>query len=192
MTTSDWVIVAATFIGPVVAVVITLWYQHYSAKKQDRMSLFSVMMRYRSSPLNTEFVGSLNMVPVHFHDKKSVLEKYGVLMATFEDTGWMDETKVGRLVEKANTDTAYLLSEMSKVVGAPVDQLRILRGAYSPKGWQDDADRQRRMQDQLLKLLDGKGALNVLAFLPNPTTPPEPVKPGDTNVVPLQGTPDSR
>ena len=42
------------------------------------------------------------------------------------------------------TKVADLLSEMAKVLSIKVDQLRILRAAYSPKGWADDEDKMHR------------------------------------------------
>jgi hypothetical protein len=165
MDASTIAIVAATFVGPVVAVLITLWYQQYSLSRQARMELFSVLMRNRRNNLATEYVSGLNMVPVHFYNKPKVLERYAGLMATLSDLSWKTPDRVPDLIDRANTDLAYLLSEMSKVVRTPVDQIQILKGAYSPQGWQDDADRARNIQHRLLDVLEQRSAIPVLAHL---------------------------
>lgn len=165
-------IVFATFIGPVSAVLITLWYQKYSLSQQTRMELFSILMRNRRNNLSTEYVAGLNMVPVHFHGKPKVLEKYSALMETLSDLSWKDPARVSDLIDRANTDLAYLLSEMSKVVKTPVDQIQILRGAYSPQGWQDDADRARNIQHRLLDVLEHRRPLPIVAhILPTASQP---------------------
>ncbi|SFV37473.1 hypothetical protein SAMN05216456_2941 [Devosia crocina] len=168
---STFAIVAATFAGPIVAVLITLWYQQYSLSRQARMELFAVLMRHRRNNLATEYVSGLNMVPVHFHNKPKVLERYATLMATLSDLSWKTPERVPDLIDKANTDLAYLLSEMSKVVRTPVDQIQILKGAYSPQGWVDDADRTRNIQSRLLDVLENRSAIRVFAHL-LPITPP--------------------
>lgn len=190
MDSSTISIVAATFVGPIIAVMITLWYQQYSLSRQSRMELFSVLMRNRRNNLATEYVSGLNMVPVHFHNKPKVLEKYATLMTTLSDLSWKNPERVSDLVDKANTDLAYLLSEMSKVVRTPVDQIQILKGAYAPQGWQDDADRARNIQFRLLEVLEQGRPLSVLAHLVPDTAPAssEPSRPDDgtENQSPLQ------
>jgi hypothetical protein len=165
MDSSTFAIVAATFVSPIVAVLITLWYQQYSLSRQARMDLFAVLMRNRRNNLATEYVSGLNMVPVHFHNKPKVLERYATLMATLSDLSWRTPERVPDLTDKANTDLAYLLSEMSKVVRTPVDQIQILKGAYSPQGWLDDADRARNIQTRLLDVLENRSAIRVFAHL---------------------------
>jgi hypothetical protein len=163
----DWAVVAATFVGPIAAVAITLWYQERSAWKSSRRSLFVSMMRTRRHPTNAEFVGALNLVPVYFYSKKAVMQRYNELMAIFDDTMWLQAEARARLVEKADLHVAYLLSEMSKAVGTPVEQLQVLRGAYAPQGWQDEEQAQKRLREALTAIAVGNAVLPV-AVIPAP------------------------
>ncbi len=161
----DWAVIIATFLGPISAVVITLWSQDRLLKRQERRQLLSTMMRYRRDIISTEFVGALNLVPVHFGQRASVMDRYSNLMKTFGDVGWKVPDAVPALNDRVETEVAYLLSEMSKVVGSNIDQLHILRGAYAPQGWANEQDKRNRIQDGLLDILEHRRALPVLAAL---------------------------
>ena len=162
----DWAVVLATFLGPLAAVLLTLWSQDRLLKRQERRQLLSAMMRYRRDIMSTEFVGALNLVPIHFAGHKSVLTRYGNLMNTFSDVNWKVPDAVGALNERVDTDVAYLLSEMSDVVGTKVDQLHILRGAYAPQGWATAQERRTRAESAVLDILEHRRPLPVLVVSP--------------------------
>ncbi|PWE56236.1 hypothetical protein DEM27_12480 [Metarhizobium album] len=157
----DWAVVAATFIGPIFAVVITLWYQERSSRMRSRQELFVAMMRTRRHPTNADFVGALNLLPVHFYADKSVMERYVELIAVFDDLAWFTPQARPRLNEQADLRVAYLLSAMSKAVGRPVEQLQILRGAYAPQGWQDEEQALKSLRAALSEIASGVRPLRV-------------------------------
>ncbi|MBD9373194.1 hypothetical protein IB238_11245 [Rhizobium sp. ARZ01] len=162
----DWAVVLATLVGPIVAVGITLWHQSRSSTIEGRRELFVTMMKTRRHPTNSEFVGALNLVPVHFYGDKNVMERYSDLMKTFDDAMWLNSEAVPRLVDQVETKVAYLLSEVSKAVGRPVEQLHVLRGAYAPQGWQDEEVAQKRMRDALSSVLSGERPVSVAVVYP--------------------------
>jgi hypothetical protein len=169
----DWAVVIATFVSPIVAVGITLWAQARDSRNRNRMELFSNMMRSRRSPTAIEFVGSLNLVPVHFHADREVIARYAELMAVFEDTAWRSKDKetIQRIHEKTETTIAYLLSAMSVVLKVPIEQLAILRGAYAPQGRADEEQENRQVRLLLRDMLSGARALAVMPI--PPPAPPE-------------------
>lgn len=118
--------------------------------------------------MNVEFVGALNLVPLHFHQMKGVIERYQQLMSTFDDNGWEsgNDRVLERLNEKVNHGIALLLSEMSKVVGRPIEQLSILHGAYAPRGWVDEQQVNNEIRQSFRRLLSGQAALPVLVLPP--------------------------
>ncbi|MBW9090071.1 hypothetical protein JNB91_19875 [Rhizobium wenxiniae] len=165
----DWAVVLATFVGPIVAVGITLWYQERSSRNKSREDLFVSMMRTRRMPTNIEFVGALNLVPVHFWKDKLVMQRYSELMAVFSDPSWNVIDARLRLIEQVELKVAYLLSELSKAVGRPVEQLEILRGAYAPQGWKDEEQAQADLRSALAQLLSGARALPVFVLSGTPS-----------------------
>ncbi|MCD1625800.1 hypothetical protein K7H22_07355 [Seohaeicola saemankumensis] len=157
----DWAVVLATFCGPVLAVLITLWHQGRSARKDAQRSVYATMMRYRRHPTSLDFVGAFNLVPVHFHNNKVVMEKYNRALDILNDPLWSQREATTRLNENFQTAIAHLLSNMSRAVGLPVEQITILNGAYAPQGWADDEQDQRTLRHALIGVLIGARPLPV-------------------------------
>lgn len=168
----DWAVVLATVVGPIAAVIITLLYQKRLAEQDQRMRVFATMMRHRRDILNAEFVGALNLVLVYFPKHEGVKRRHRDLMTTFEDGAWKssDQTVRRAIGDRTMINLSWLLSEISKVVGAPVEQLDIARGGYAPEGWANTADAQAKLQESVRKIVDGEAALSVVVH--NPPTPP--------------------
>jgi hypothetical protein len=108
-------------------------------------------------------VGSLNLVPVHFHADKAVIGRYADLMAIFADGAWRsnEPETIRQINEKVELAIAYLLSAMSRVLGVPIEQLQILRGAYAPQGWADEEQLNREVRLMLREMLGGRRYLTV-------------------------------
>jgi len=157
----DWAVVLATFCGPILAVLVTLWHQGRSVRKDVQRSVYSTMMRYRRHPTSLDFVGAFNLVPVHFHNNKKIMENYGKVLEIVNDASWSQRDAAGRLNENFRSAVAKLLSNMSRAVGLPVDQLTILNGAYAPQGWADDEQDQRVLRHSLMGVLVGARPLPV-------------------------------
>jgi hypothetical protein len=81
----DWAVVGATFLGPIFAVILTLWLQDRASLRQNRMGVYEVMMRLRRFPTNNDFVGAYNLVPVHFHGIPRVMNAYREVQRVVND-----------------------------------------------------------------------------------------------------------
>ena len=67
---------------------------------------------------------------------------------------------------QAESKIAELLHEMAKVLSVKIDQIRILRGAYALKGWQDEEVRTEAGREQLQKVLRGEVPIAVVVLTP--------------------------
>lgn len=159
----EWAVVAATVVGPVAAVIITLWYQASDRRYQRKVAVFSTMMRWRRHILAVDFVGSLNLVPVEFSNSPKVVSRYQELFQLFEDSGWRSEDLVirNRLIDSINSKTTELLSAMASDLHIKIDQIQILKSAYAPQGWADEEERSRNLRDRAEMLLRGEIRLPV-------------------------------
>lgn len=173
----DWAVVIATFFGPIFAVAVTLWHQGRSEKRQARQTVYGCMMRLRRHPLNPEFVGALNMVPIYFHKSKAVRESYREVMRMTEDAGWKNPETMGLTFERFQSAIGLLLSDMSKVVGTNISQLDILRGAYAPEQWATDETEMRELRRAALQVLYGHR--NVPVDVRSPVDPAAPTQQQD-------------
>ncbi|SET08583.1 DUF6680 family protein [Paracoccus homiensis] len=164
----DWAVVAATFLGPILAVIVTLFHQRRHALKQVQMGIFCDMMQWRRDTLNPQFVSALNLIPIHFRKKKAVITAYSRLMDTLSDPSWNVTDAIPSIHQKSHSDVANLLHELSKAVGAEVDYAVIAQGGYAPTGWINETLAQRDLRDRLALVLSGEAPLEVV-LRPMPT-----------------------
>ncbi|MFM0695631.1 hypothetical protein PQQ64_25565 [Paraburkholderia graminis] len=132
MNPDTWAIVAATFLGPIFAVAITLWRDSASKKYTRRLHVFRTLMATRKIGISPDHVNALNLVEVDFYKCtkveiawKSYLEHLN-LSGRPEDDAWR-ETKEKRLAE--------LLFHMGVVLKIEIPPLDIFKGGYAPMGW---------------------------------------------------------
>ena len=66
----EWWLVAATIVGPVVAVQTQKWVERATEKRKTRLRIFQTLMANRGTRLNDDFVRSLNMIDLEFIPSK--------------------------------------------------------------------------------------------------------------------------
>lgn len=165
---SHWWDISAIVIGPIAAVVITLWYQARDRIYRSRFDVFRTLVMFRRHGLSPDFVNALNLIPVHFFKDPKVMSRRRALMAVFDDPQWLsqDVDTKSRLLDRLETVRAELIREIGRAVKVGIDDLEILKGAYAPQGWADEEALKRRAQTAALNLLEGKTALSVFPILP--------------------------
>ncbi len=103
--------IVAILLSPIIAVLITLWYQSYKTKRDAKMNLFLTLMTYRkTNPPTYSMVDSLNMISVLFSKNKTVVELwheyYELLCQKFDETNY--ETRSHKYLD--------MLSEMAREI----------------------------------------------------------------------------
>jgi hypothetical protein len=104
----------AIILGPVFAVIITLWYQSRREKRDLKQRVFFELIAHRKSyPIPQDFVKALNLIDVVFHKNRKVIslwhEYYGILHQQADEKSPILDLRDQKLVE--------LLSEMARVLG---------------------------------------------------------------------------
>ena len=67
-----WAIVAATGLGPIIAILITLWRGAVTSKYNRRLYVFRTLMATRKVGISPDHVNSLNLVEVDFYGCRKV------------------------------------------------------------------------------------------------------------------------
>lgn len=147
--------IIAVISGPVIAVIITLWYHTYKQKQDAKRQLFFTLMAHRkSSPPTIAWVDSLNLIDVVFakHPKVVILwhEYFALLCQTVYD-------------HKASQHKYLdLLLAMAKCLGYKNILQTDIDKFYSPVAHGDQAILTTRLQQEFLRVLENTKSLEAL------------------------------
>ena len=158
--------VAAAFIGPIAAVLVTRWVDHRRERYSRRLQVFRTLMQSRRVPTSPEFVGALNLVEVEFFDCPNVMASWKAMLDHFSNHEPSNEEGWKRWLERADVLRADLLSNVAKELRIPVPQLEIFRGGYAPKAWTFIEDEQQTIRRLFADVARGTRALPVVVYQP--------------------------
>lgn len=149
--------IAAIILGPIFAVLITLWYQGHKSKSDAEHNLFLILMAHRKRLIPTyDLVDSLNTIEVVFSSHKTVItlwhEYYTLLCQKFDDTNY--EARSHKHLE--------LLTEMAKVLGYKRIQQIDIDKFYVPIAHGSQLEMSTRLQTELLRVLENTQSLMIL------------------------------
>lgn len=152
-----WAIVAATGLGPMIAVLITFWREGRQSLRTRRLWVFRTLMSTRRLAIATDHVYALNLVEVDFYNCKPVQEQWvsyknHLFSSGPEDVTW-NETKERLL--------ANLLFEMAKALNFSIPAMDIFKGGYAPKGWEHRYSRQTEAMEFIYDLSKGSKVVPI-------------------------------
>lgn len=151
----DWVTTIALIMGPVSAVIITLWHQKRSEKHSAKQRLFAVLMAHRrSNPPTIEWASGLNLIDVVFQDNRSVVNKwhelYDCLNHPRAQINW----------QRAGHLQIELLSEMAKVLGYKQLSQTDIDRFYQPEAHATQGALSQELQTEFLRVLKATESLH--------------------------------
>jgi hypothetical protein len=154
-----WAILAATFLGPVAAVLVTRYVDRLREKNARRLSIFRTLMATRRTFLSLEHIAALNQIELDFQKDIPVIAAYKNLMIRLNTP--FDRTDIDRGTRESQSLRTKLLSEMAKSLGIRVEQLDIFEGGYVPQGHVDIEREQAAIRRLLTEIADGKRSLPI-------------------------------
>lgn len=160
MSTVEWLTIIAIVVGPLSAVLITLWRDRRNGVRRRKREILASLMRTRSSRLSAEHVGALNLVQLEFHGTEAIITAYkqyiehlGIPLPPVDQQDQFFEQRETRFLDLLNAIAADLSYKFDK------KDLESL--SYSPRGWHDSESIQRDNMLLLWQLLRGDRALHV-------------------------------
>ena len=152
----DWVTTIALILGPVIAVIITLWYQKRSERQNAKQRLFTVLMgQRRSNPPTFEWVNALNLIDVVFQDNRAVVDKWHELYdALNQPSAQINWQRVGHL-------QIELLSEMAICLGYRRLRQTDIDRFYAPQAHATQGALTQDLQTELLRVLKSTESLHA-------------------------------
>lgn len=151
-----WAIVLATALGPIAAVLITLWHQDRKQRHDAKMRLFLTLMAHRKAiPITQDWARALNLIDVIFDGDAAVLAAW---------RNFYDYIHVRPMdMKQFEHRHIELLSEMAKVLGYRGLKQTDIDKFYSPQALGDEAARAFEIQLELLRVLKGTERLSAVA-----------------------------
>jgi len=142
----EWINVLAILLSPLIAVMITLWYQNRSEKIKAKKTLFLTLMKHRQSiNIPLEYVESLNTIDVVFQDNQLVID----LWAQYYDSL---SSETPNLVQQGHLKIDLLAAMAKDLNYDSLKQTQIDR-YYEPRLYHNQIERQQQISDELLRTL---------------------------------------
>lgn len=147
----------AVFISPVIAVIITIWYQNREGKRRAKMALFMDLISFRDYlPLTWQYVVALNRIDVIFHKQPEILR----LWHEYYDLTLPEQ--IGTVPAQLKEKSIALISAIAKHLGyRNIDQI-FLQRYYQPKGHVQQFVNDFELKQELLRVLKSTETLFVL------------------------------
>lgn len=176
MNGDTWAIVAATGLGPILAVLITFWRESRSSLKARRLWVFRTLMATRRVGISPEHVNALNLVEVDFYGCERVQEHWKVYKDHLFGSGPEDDA----WREKKERLLANMLFEMATALRFRIPAMEIFKGGYAPKGWAHRDSRQFEAMEYIYELSKGTKIVPIWLRGVTPQSPSQPPLPAES------------
>ena len=161
ITISDWLMMAAVIIGPILAVHIQKILDSWNDDKRRMIKVFKDLMTTRAAALSYQHVSSLNMVGLEFKGRKysKVINAWKVYIDHLNSFPNEDESLAKIWGEKQNDLLSDLLYEMGASLGFDFDKVHIKKAGYIPKAYADREQEEDFIRKSLVGMFLGKKSL---------------------------------
>jgi len=165
-------ILAAIVFSPVIAVVITLWWEKRKVKHEAKYRVFIALMAHRKSyPISHERVNALNLIDTIFGDCPKVLAMWHEYYSMLQRQNPSPQEQV-----EQHQKYIELLSEMAGSLGFSNLKQTDIDKFYIPQAHMDQAQINAECQAEFLRVLKNTERLPVVPK-PAPPTPPRDILP---------------
>lgn len=173
MDSKDWIIVAATIAGPILAVQAQKAVEAFRERRVRKERVFGQLMATRAARLSPEHVQALNTIDIVFYGttvlgiRRRSKREQAVLDAWKE---YHDNLSEGADWPEAQQQAHYakreelflnLLYAVAQDVRFSFDRVQLKRGAYSPIAHEEVEYEQRALRKVLLRSLSGEVPLKM-------------------------------
>jgi hypothetical protein len=157
--------IIAIIVGPVVAVVITLWWQQRKEHRDAKRRLFlTLMAKRRTIPPTIEWVDALNVIDVVFADEPQVVQLW------HEYYAGLANPPANQNYQAREHTYLLMLSSMARSLGYRRLEQTDIDKFYTPQVHGDQAQLNWKCQTEWLRVLESTNRLVVEPKPPEPKT----------------------
>jgi hypothetical protein len=161
ITISDWLMMLAVVLGPILAVQIQKFIERKSESKNNKLKVFQNLMTTRASTLAYQHVSALNMVGLEFNEKKyskvvNAWKTYLDHLGSYPN----DDVNMQKVwSEKRDDQLSDLLYEMGISLNFDFDKVHIKKAGYSPQAYVDQEMQNNFIRRELAEILLGNKSI---------------------------------
>lgn len=177
MKISDFAIIAATFLGPIFAVIITRIIDDWRAQRNKRTEVFSSFMVGRTARLSHDFVRAMNLIDIEFKGVKPVLDAHSDVLAHFHKAMPSNQAEQDSFFVDRERLLTKLAIELGAAVNVKIERSDYKDGGYYPIGWGTDETENAQLRRLLISFLSNQSSVTVSQVprqILSPDFPPRP------------------
>ena len=161
ITISDWLMMLAVVLGPILAVQIQKFIERKSESKNNKLKVFQNLMTTRASTLAYQHVSALNMVGLEFNEKKysKVINAWKTYLDHLNSYPKDDVNMQKIWSEKKDDQLSDLLYEMGISLNFEFDKVHIKKAGYSPQAYVDQELQNNFIRRELTEILLGNKSI---------------------------------
>lgn len=165
--------VVALALSPLIAVLVTLWYQQRRERRNSQVWVFNSLIGNRHTPLNHDAIRALNLIDVVFHDNAKVRQLWREYLDMLGNQGLANPQGF----QQRQTKNLEMITEMAKALGygRTITHLDIDR-IYYPQGLVNYDQRGEDIANELLRVLRNTEAFQASPRLSDITSVPSPAR----------------
>lgn len=174
LTVSDWMIVTATLLGPILAVQAQKWIERSRENRARRLQVFHTLMATRGARLSADHVRGLNMIDLSFYGyvgfgkkwtskrDQNVLDAWKEYHDHLSDVANMNSLTTEALFAQRDELFVNLLFAMGRSLGYQFDRVQLKKSWYSPNAHVQYEARMENLVTAATGVLEGKSPIQVV------------------------------
>ena len=171
MNATDWLLIAATVSGPILAVQAQKWVERATELRRRRLWIFETIMANRATRLADDNIKALNSIDLVFRPRIIPSKKDRAVISAWRDLfgeltqglkeGETDPILVNAWLGRCNEFYVKLEAAMAAALGFRFTDEELRRGIYYPRGHNEREQAQLAILHNLKRLLAGETAINM-------------------------------
>lgn len=133
MKTTEIINLAAIVIGPIVAVLISVWLTSRQQRRDQKLIVLRMLLSTRHLPADPGFSVAINLVPVEFGDSKQVVAAYREFIQAVQNPASSAEDVPA--LQSTAAKTTKLIFEITRDLGFDIRESDIQHAGYAASGW---------------------------------------------------------
>lgn len=174
LTVSDWMIVTATLLGPILAVQAQKWLERFKEARSRKLQVFHTLMATRGARLSADHVRGLNMIDLSFYGyvgfgrnwtsrrDQNVLDAWKEYYDHLSDVVNMNFMSTEALSAQRDELFVNLLFAMGRSLGYQFDRVQLKKSWYSPNAHVQYETRMENLVTAATGVLEGRSPIQVV------------------------------